>query len=202
MQTTTNPPQSKVLQVRSSTHWQLHAKSTATEPQKGGGTARSNVWIASVASSDAPVGNLRRSHFGIVTLDGKIVVIGGMYHHDSRQIDRPLVDVYDPRTDTWSKGEDLPTGHTHAEASTFVHNNRIHFLGGMAQVGQRRWIDNKITIGTPEGGWKHVAEAPRPLSAAAAGIIDGKLYLAGGSPNGATPQPRVWVRPAPSTQEN
>ncbi len=65
------------------------------------------------------------------------------------------------------------------------------------QVGQRRGIDNKITVGTPEGGWKHVAELPRPLSAVAAGIIDGKLYLAGGSPNGATPQPGMWVRPTP-----
>jgi len=124
-----------------------------------------------------------RCHFGIVTLDGKIVLIGGRYHHDRRQIDRPLVDVYAPQTDTWSKGKDLPIGHTHLEASTFVSNNRIYFLGGMAQVGQRRWIDNKITVGTPEGGWKHVAELPRPLSAAAAGIIEGKLYLAGGSPN-------------------
>ena len=35
------------------------------------------------------------------------------------------------------------------------------------------------------------------MSAAAAGIIGGKLYLAGGFPNGATPQPGMWVRIAP-----
>ncbi len=138
-----------------------------------------------------------RCHFGIAMLDGKIYLIGGMYHHDSRQIDRPLVDVYDPATDAWSKGADLPTGHTHAEASTFVYNGRICFLGGMAQAGERRWIDNKITALTADGKWEHIGELPRPLSAAAAGIVNGKLYLAGGSPNGATPQPGMWVRPAP-----
>ena len=138
-----------------------------------------------------------RCHFGTVTFDGKIYVTGGMYHHDSKQIDRPLVDIYDPETDSWSRGEDLPTGHTHAEASTFVHGKRILFLGGMAQVGEKRWIDNKITILTSDGKWKHAGELPRPLSAAAAGIIDGKLYLAGGSPNGATPQPGMWVRSIP-----
>ena len=136
-------------------------------------------------------------HFGTVTFDGKIYVTGGMYHHDSKQIDRPLVDIYDPETDSWSRGEDLPTGHTHAEASTFVHDKRILFLGGMAQVGEKRWIDNKITVLTSDSKWKHAGELPRPLSAAAAGIIDGKLYLAGGSPNGATPQPGMWVRNAP-----
>jgi len=138
-----------------------------------------------------------RCHFGTVTFEGKIYLTGGMYHHDSEQIDRPLVDIYDPETDSWSRGEDLPTGHTHAEACTFVHDKRIWFLGGMAQVGKKRWIDNKITALTSEGKWKHVGELPQPLSAAAAGIIDGKLYLAGGSPNGATPQPAMWVRSAP-----
>jgi N-acetylneuraminic acid mutarotase len=138
-----------------------------------------------------------RCHFGTVPLNGKIYLIGGMYHHDSRQIDLPLVDIYDPAADSWSKGADLPTGHTHAEASTLVHNDRIYILGGMAQVGERRWIDNKITALTPEGKWEQVGELPRPLSAAAAGIIAGKLYLAGGSPNGGTPQPGVWSRAAP-----
>ncbi len=138
-----------------------------------------------------------RCHFAAATIDGRIYLIGGMHHHDSKQIDLPLVDIYDRKTDSWSRGGDLPTGHTHAEASTFVHNNRIYFLGGMAQVGERRWIDNKITVLTSEGKWKHVGELPRPLSASAAGVIAGKLYLAGGSPNGATPQPKMWVRPAP-----
>jgi len=138
-----------------------------------------------------------RCHFGTVTLDGKIYLTGGMYHHDSKQIDRPLVDIYDPETESWSRGADLPTGHTHAEAGTFVHDKRIWFLGGMAQVADKRWIDNKITVLTSEGKWKHAGELPQPLSAAAAGIIDGKLYLAGGSPNGATPQPGMWVRIAP-----
>lgn len=35
------------------------------------------------------------------------------------------------------------------------------------------------------------------LAFAAAGILDGKLYLAEGSLNGAHPQPGMWVRIAP-----
>jgi N-acetylneuraminic acid mutarotase len=138
-----------------------------------------------------------RCHFGTVTYDGKIYLTGGMYHHDNKQIDRPLVDIYDPETDSWGRGEDLPTGHTHAEGSTFVHDKRIWFLGGMAQVGEKRWIDNKITVLTSRGKWKHAGELPQPLSAPIAGILNGKLYLAGGSLNGAHPQSHMWVRIAP-----
>ena len=144
-----------------------------------------------------------RCHFGTVTQVGKIYVIGGMYHHDKGQVDLPLVDIYDPKTDSWSKGKDLPAGHTHAEGATFVHDGRICFMGGMAQIGRRRWIDNKITVSTPDGGWRQVGQLPRNLSAPAAGIIDGKIYVAGGSPNGATPQPGMWAHaiPAPSKPE-
>jgi len=159
-------------------------------------------WVLDLEKTDAQWEDARpmskgRCHFGTATLGGKIYLIGGMYHHDSRQIDRPLVDVYDPQTDSWSRGVDLPFGHTHAEASTFVYDKRIVFLGGMAQLGEKRWIDNRITVLTPEGQWRHAGELPRPLSAATAGVIDGKLYLAGGSPNGATPQPGMWVRGVP-----
>jgi len=112
-----------------------------------------------------------------------------------------MVDIYDPKTDSWSKGADLPAGHTHAEASTFVHDGRIVFLGGMVRVEGKRRIDSKITAMTAKGEWKYVGELPRRLSAAAAGVIGGKLYVAGGSPNGATPQPGMWVRPAPAAGE-
>ena len=142
-----------------------------------------------------------RCHFGTVTMDGKIYVIGGMYHHDRGQADLPLVDIYDPKTDSWTKGKNLPVGHTHAEGATFVHQKRIYFMGGMARLGRRRWIDNQITVSTPTGGWKHVASLPRRLSAAAAGVIGDKLYIAGGSLNGARPQPGMWVRTVPSADK-
>ncbi|MHC4517956.1 MAG: Kelch repeat-containing protein, partial [Planctomycetota bacterium] len=149
-------------------------------------------WVRDLEKSDAQWEEAKpmsrgRCHFGTVTFDEKIYLTGGMYHHDSKQIDRPLVDIYDPEADSWSRGADLPTGHTHAEASTFVHDKRIFFPRGMAQVGNKRWIDNKITALTSQGKWKHAGKLPQPLSAAAAGILNGKLYLAGGSPNGATP---------------
>jgi N-acetylneuraminic acid mutarotase/outer membrane protein assembly factor BamB len=138
-----------------------------------------------------------RNQFGTVTLNGKIYLLGGMHNHDSRQIDQPRVDVYNPHTDTWSRGPDLPAGHSHAEGSTFINGDRIFIVGGMARSGDKRWIDNQVHMLLPGGAWQSFAELPRPLSSPVAAIIGEKLYVGGGSPNGATPQPGMWLRDAP-----
>jgi N-acetylneuraminic acid mutarotase len=138
-----------------------------------------------------------RNQFSTVSLGGKIYLLGGMYHHDSGQNDQARVDIHDPETDAWSRGADLPAGHSHAEGSTIVQDGRIFILGGMARIGEKRSIDNKILAPSPNGEWKVLGELPRPLSSPVAAIIGGQLYVGGGSPNGATPQPAMWVRRAP-----
>ena len=45
--------------------------------------------------------------------------------------------------------------------------------------------------------WEVVATLPMPLSSPAAGIIDGKLYVAGGSPGNSAVQADMWVTGAP-----
>jgi len=138
-----------------------------------------------------------RNQFGTVTLNGKIYLLGGMHNHDSRQIEQSRVDIYDPQTDTWSRGPDLPAGHSLAEGSTFVNDERIFIVGGMARRGDKRWIDDQVHMLLPSGAWQSFAELPRPLSSPVAAIIGEKLYVGGGSPNGATPQPALWRRGAP-----
>ena len=138
-----------------------------------------------------------RNQFSTVTFGGKIYVMGGMFHHDSGQDDQPRVDIYDPQTDSWRRGADLPAGHSHAEGSTFVQGNRIFILGGMGRIGKRRWIDDKILALSSDDKWKAIGDLPMALSSPVAAIINDQLYLGGGSPNGATPQPAMWVRPAP-----
>ena len=138
-----------------------------------------------------------RNQFSTVTFDGRIYVLGGMFHHDSGQDDQARVDIYDPQTESWSRGADLPTGHSHAEGSTFVQGGRIFILGGMGRIGERRWIDDKILALSSNDQWKALGDLPMALSSPVAAVIDDQLYVGGGSPNGATPQPAMWVRPAP-----
>lgn len=137
-----------------------------------------------------------RNQFGTVTLGGKIYAMGGQFHHDSGQNDQARVDVYEPETDTWQRGASLPKPHSHAEGSTFVHGDRVLMMGGMTR-DQRRRIDTAILSRSASGSWETLGDLPKPLSSPAAAILGDRLFVAGGSLNGADPQPRMWVRDAP-----
>ena len=139
-----------------------------------------------------------RNQFSCVTFDGKIYAIGGQYHHDSGQLDQPRVDIYDAKTDSWSRGPDLPKGHSHAEGGTFVHGGKIYMVGGhTTPKGGTKSIDPDILSLAPGGEWKLVGKLPMPLSSPAAAIIGGKLYVGGGSPTGSSVQADMWVCDAP-----
>ena len=139
-----------------------------------------------------------RNQFSTVTLGGKIYAIGGQFHHDSGQEDQRRTDVYDPATDSWSSGPDLPLPHSHAEGSTFLSGGRIFMMGGMTRGGGEREVEAAIWVLSSDGAaWSKAGELPKPLSSPAAAIIGGQLVVAGGSPDGKDPQPGVWVREAP-----
>ena len=141
---------------------------------------------------------LARNQFSTVFFDGKIYAIGGQLHHDSAQLDQARVDVYDPGTDRWSDGPGLPKGHSHAEAGTFVSGGRIFMVGGhTTPEGGKKSVDPDILALAPGGRWELVGKLPMPLSSPAAAIISGKLYVAGGSPDGRSVQADMWVRDAP-----
>jgi len=139
-----------------------------------------------------------RNQFSTVTLDEKIYVIGGQLHHDSVQIDQARVDIYDPKTDSFSRGPQLPKGHSHSEGGTFTNGGRIYIVGGhTTPEGGRKKIDADILTFAPGGVWEVVSKLPMPLSSPAAAIIRGKLFVAGGSPNGRSVQGKMWVRDSP-----
>ena len=138
-----------------------------------------------------------RNQFSTVTLENKIFLIGGQFHHDSGQTDQPRVDIYHPAEDSWSVGPALEKGHSHAEGSTLIHQGSIYLLGGMSRIEKRRWIDNEIVALGSDGSWKRLGHLPLRLSSPIAAILEDKLYVGGGSPNGANPQSGMWVRDVP-----
>ncbi len=139
-----------------------------------------------------------RNQFSAVSIGNRIYAIGGQYNHDSQQLDQPRIDVYDAETDSWSRGPDLPKGHSHGEAGTFVHERRIVMVGGhTTPAGGRKSIDPDILVLEPGGEWELLGKLPMPLSSPAAAIIGGKLYVAGGSATGRGAQAKMWVADLP-----
>ena len=139
-----------------------------------------------------------RNQFSTVVFDGKIYAIGGQFHHDSMQLDQPRTDIYDPVTQVWSRGPDLPKGHSHAEGATFVHDGKIYMVGGhTTPVGGNKSQDPDILSLSKEDSWLKVGELPGPLSSPAAAIIGDRLYVAGGAAGGSVVQSQMWASPAP-----
>jgi N-acetylneuraminic acid mutarotase len=62
--------------------------------------------------------------------------------------------------------------------------------------GQKR-IDRDILALTPGESWERIGKLPMPLSSPVARIVDDQFFVAGGSLDGMSVQPRVWVTKLP-----
>lgn len=161
-------------------------------------TDSSDHWVLDLEGSGnwtnaAPM-PVPRNQFGTISRDGRIYLTGGQLGHDSRNgqpgLDQTRVDIYDPSTDSWSAGPDLPRPHSHAEGSTLLSAGRIFVIGGRSETRN----ESTIWVLPREGEWSLFAELPQSLTAPAAGMLDGLLVVAAGAPSGSTPHAMVWAR--------
>jgi N-acetylneuraminic acid mutarotase len=142
--------------------------------------AASNSWST---KASMPI----RSHGGAAAaIDGKLWVIatpageGGFYTNETRLF------RYDPATDTWSEREPAP--HHHHRAAVGVINGKLYVAGGMTKTllndvtyeyEPEPWAE--LDVYDPATNvWTTKASMPTARWGAASGVIDGKLYVAGG----------------------
>lgn len=116
-----------------------------------------------------------RSYHSAVVLDGKVYVIGG---HDAESELLASVEVYDPSSDTWSAVTTSGT-YTKREAGhcAAVVNNKIYVMGGGSAINVVEAFDpatsswsTPTTTGTFTTGLGATAD-----------VIDGKIYVVGGT---------------------
>ncbi len=135
-----------------------------------------------------------RNQFSTVVLKGKIYVIGGQVHHDSRYgkpaLDQTRVDLYDPVSDSWSAGPGMPKPNSHTENSTFAYEGQVYVIGGRSVDH----FEDAIWVLSPAGNWSQYGVLPFPLLGPAARIIDGQLVIAGGALKGFETLAQVWVQ--------
>ena len=131
-----------------------------------------------------------RGSANAVVIAGKIHVIGGAtlpadlkedWIHPARNLAIGTHEVFDPATNAWSKRADMPTPRNHAAAG--VVGNRIYVIGGRAGSV---FIPNALNLDIVEeynpatNQWALRDPMPTPRSAAAWGVYNGRIYVAGG----------------------
>jgi N-acetylneuraminic acid mutarotase len=121
------------------------------------------------------------------TANGKLYVFCGL---GPAFKPKGLVYEYDPATNAWTQKKPMALPSHHVAFATL--DNKIYAFGGfkLPESGPPAWepIDNVWQYDPVADSWKALAPMPVKRGAAAAAVIDGKIYVTGGvtSLSGAT----------------
>jgi N-acetylneuraminic acid mutarotase len=122
-----------------------------------------------------------RAGAAVVEMDGAIYVIGGR-GRASRATN--TVFVYDPESNTWADGDDVPPALERARvnAAAAVLDGKIYVIGGRGPGGD---VLQSVEVYDPESDtWLDFPDTKRQREGAAAIVLRGNLFVIGGSDQG------------------
>ncbi|MEZ0335940.1 MAG: Kelch repeat-containing protein [Gemmatimonadales bacterium] len=144
---------------------------------------------------------------GVGDINGKLYLPGGISYTGDGYVSDAGLRIYNPAADTWTWGADMPVASSNGVAG--VIDNRLYVLAGSEQAylpdgtpcvdcagvasrrlfrynpAQNQWVSRKSSPNVHIGGF--------------AGVINGKLYVAGGSQGGALTRALDIYNPATNT---
>ncbi len=125
------------------------------------------------------------NHFQALEYQGLIWVIGAFKTNGfPNEAPADHVWAYNPATDEWIQGPEIPAGRKRGSAGLVVHNGKFYIIGGNTighNGGYVSWFDE---FDPATGVWTALADAPRPRDHFHAAVIGDKLYVAGGRLSG------------------
>jgi N-acetylneuraminic acid mutarotase len=117
-----------------------------------------------------------------VTSDGSRIYLAGGFAEATDLAERASAPremwIYDPSTDAWTSGSDIPEGLNHAG---FVHlDGRLYLVGGFRETTFEPIADVRVyDIGT--GTWSDGSPMPTARGAMAVTVLDGRIHAIGGN---------------------
>lgn len=127
-----------------------------------------------------------RSGFAIAVYQNKIYCIGGTTGDSDNFVSgfTGVVEVYDPATDTWDAKTKSPMPTLRADLCANVVNGKIYCIGGKKYWGVDPFYQelNTTEVYDPaRNTWTTKSPMPIPVLGAASAVLDGKIYVIGGS---------------------
>jgi N-acetylneuraminic acid mutarotase len=117
-----------------------------------------------------------RDHFSTVAVNGKVYIMGGEIGHDTGHLQQYEVDIYNPTTNTWSRGADMPIARSHTESSTFVTDDGKIVIGG-GQVDDFLAAASVFEYDPTTNHWSQLAPLPIALEGTVFQKVGNKLIL-------------------------
>jgi N-acetylneuraminic acid mutarotase len=128
---------------------------------------------------------LARGEVAAAVAEGRIYVIGGFTAEGENSTS---VQAFNPPTNTWSQEADLPLPVDHTMAAGY--RGRVYVAGGYGP-GRSRLTTLFAFIGD---GWTRLASMPEQRAAGGAAIVNGKLYVVGGTTSSTIGAPSTLAR--------
>jgi N-acetylneuraminic acid mutarotase len=119
-------------------------------------------------------------HFSAVAVGKKIAIFGALTGGFPKEQPVPNLWWYDPSADTWTKGPEIPADRLRGTAGSVLHGDKLYLVCGNINGhfnGFVPWLDS---LDLKTGEWTRLPDAPHARDHFQAGIVNGKIYAAGG----------------------
>lgn len=138
-------------------------------------------WSTSTAAAAAAVAPLPQplDHTAAASYDGKLYVVGGGYLNRGDLSNKLF--IYDPNTNRWTKGQDLPSARG-ALTANFI-NGTLYVVGGIDASGA---ISSNWAYDLGTNTWAEKAPMPTAREHLTSATVDNKLFVIGGRTSGMT----------------
>ena len=130
---------------------------------------------------------LEMHHFQPVVYKKKIYIIAALTGKYPGETPTEHIYIYDPSTDQWSKGDEIPEERRRRSTGNILHKGKIYISCGIknGHIGDHKnWLDR---YDPSTGKWEVLADAPRPRDHFQAVTANGKLYTLAGRNTGINP---------------
>lgn len=119
-------------------------------------------------------------HFQPVAVGDVVYVMTAMSGKYPKETPLDTAFIFDPATDAWRRGPEIPLHRRRGGAGTAVHDGRIYVACGIIDghtSGTVAWFDE---FDPKSGTWRELPDAPRVRDHLSAVVSEDRLYLVGG----------------------
>jgi N-acetylneuraminic acid mutarotase len=119
-------------------------------------------------------------HFQPVVWEGRIYLPGAMTGNYPKEQGLDHIPIYDPATNQWSRGPEVPVERRRGGAGAVIHQDTLYLVCGIVNGhwdGNVAWLD---TLDLRTGKWKQLPDAPRVRDHFQAAMIGDAIYAVGG----------------------
>lgn len=119
-------------------------------------------------------------HFQPVVWENKIWLVGAMTGKYPHETALDHIPIYDPQSDSWSRGPSLPAERRRGGAGAVIHAGKLYVVCGIINGhwdGNVAWLD-RYDLKT--GVWSQLPDAPHARDHFQAAVIGTRIYAAGG----------------------